>query len=272
MVRTLPRFPSLTLPTSPLPPRRNIPDRAGPPTPAAPPPLRLGAALPLTRLLLPPGRPRPPAGERLFRLPSRLPPAVSPPLSSAAYGAPLALRLLPPPPWQRSSGSAFPFPGTLSPHPHPALPAVRGFVCPGLRLVCSPEASSAPGAVSKRNSGNFGRAAVRGLFRSSAGFSPRPRCSSSSAVLFVCGPESCNVRSPMGWIMCAVTGLGRKAGTSRTMGVRGLRLRECDASRCACVCESHSVFLITTGLNFPFSAVKLTRRYSMESCSILRRH
>lgn len=102
MVRTLPRFPSLTLPTSPLPPRRNIPDRAGPPTPAAPPPLRLGAALPLTWLLPPPGRPRPPAGERLFRFPSRLSlaagaspsllcrprsPAGSPPPPSAALAA-----------------------------------------------------------------------------------------------------------------------------------------------------------------------------------------
>lgn len=72
--------------------------------------------------------------------------------------------------------------------------------------------------------------------------------------------------------MCAVTGLGRKADTSHTMGTRGLRLRECDVSRCVCVREIRSVFSIMTCLNFLFSAVKLTWRYSMESCSILRRH
>lgn len=109
----------------------------------------------------------------------------------------------------------------------------------------------APGAFWKRNSGDLGGAAVRGLFRSSAGFSPRPRCSSGSAVVFVCGPESCNARSPMDWIMCAVTGLGRKADTSQAMGARGLRLRECDVSRCVCV-RASLCFFNHDGFKFPF--------------------
>lgn len=269
-----PSLPSVALPTSPLPPRWNIRDRAGSPTPMAPPPLRLGAALPLTRLLPSPGRPRPPAGERFFGLRSRL---------SLAAGASSALLRRP-----RNPAGSLPPPSTalaalvglgpsLPQHPltspHPALSAVRGFASPGLHLVCSTEAPSSPGAVSKQNSGNFGSAAVRGLFRSSAGFSPRPRCSSSSAVLLVCGPESCNARSLMDWIMCAVAGLGQKADSAPTVGARGWRRRECHVSRCVCVCARESFcFFSHDGFKLPFFCRKVNLESSMESCSILRRH
>lgn len=56
--------------------------------------------------------------------------------------------------------------------------------------------------------------------------------------------------------MCAVAGLGRKADTSHTMGTRGLRLRECDVSRCACVRES-LCFFNHDGFKFPFSWLKI---------------
>lgn len=42
-----------------------------------------------------------------------------------------------------------------------------------------------------------------------------------------------------------------------------------------CVLSCSAVFFIIINhddLNFPFTAVKLIQRYSMESCSILRRH
>lgn len=118
MVRTLPRFPSLALPTSPLPPRRNIPDRAGAPTPAAPPPLRLAAALPLTRLLPPPGRPRPPAGERRFGLPSRIPRAPPPPTEPRWLSASSLHRL-------GSARRARPFPSPVPSHLSPTRPSPR---------------------------------------------------------------------------------------------------------------------------------------------------
>lgn len=48
---------------------------------------------------------------------------------------------------------------------------------------------------------------------------------------------------------------------------------------CVCVlsCSVVFIFIIVINnnhgdLNFPFTAVKLIQRYSMESCSILRRH
>lgn len=54
--------------------------------------------------------------------------------------------------------------------------------------------------------------------------------------------------------------------------MRVLRLQE-EGMRYVQVCAFELLcFLNHDDLNFPFTAVKLTQIYSMESCSVLRRH